>query len=75
LTALLLMLHILNLLDLRMCGHGVCELVLRGRWCGLRLGRHLLCRLGVVEGRVRHISIVVGRRRGLRRIRLRRREI
>jgi hypothetical protein len=42
---------------------------------GRRSGGHLLGGLGVVEGRVRHVGIVVWRRRGLRGIRLRRREV
>lgn len=72
LSALLLLLHVL---DLRMCGHGVRELVLGGGRCRLGLGRHLLGSLRVVEGRGRHVGIVVGRLRGLRRVGLRRREV
>jgi hypothetical protein len=72
LSALLLLLHVL---DLRVCGHGVCELVLSGWGSRLGLGGHLLGSLWVVEGRVRHVGIAVGWRRCLRRVWLGRREI
>jgi hypothetical protein len=55
--------------------HGMCELVLGGGRCRLRLRGHLLGSLGVVKGRVRHVGIAVGRRRSLRRVWLGRREV
>jgi hypothetical protein len=70
----LFLLH--ELLHLGMCRRRmrVLELWDRGR-SGRRSGCHLLGGLGIVEGRVGHVSIVVRRRRCLRRIRLRRREV
>jgi hypothetical protein len=69
---LLLLLHILNM---GMRGNWVCELVLCSGWCRLRLRGHLRGRLRVIKGRVRHVGIVVWRRRSLRWIGLRRSEV
>lgn len=57
-------LFLLHELHLRMSWGRMRVLVLRRRR-GLRLRRHVLGRLGVVEWRVRHVGVVVLRRRRL----------
>jgi hypothetical protein len=70
----LFLLH--ELLHLGVCRRRVCVLELGNGGRSWRRARcHLLGGLGIVEWRVRHVGVVVGRRRGLRGIRLRRREI